>query len=173
MRRYLTGLLCCFGAIIYVLFYTLENRGASSAAIRRLRGASPRALISSSHGNGSTNPKPNSTTTKVPGATLRMRRGDSECDALLCGTSGVGKSTLLRNVKAGTVAHSCYPVPDEWHAFVAVWNFVSPRRPERSIRAGSRRNFDCTDPSLITPSRFGTSTRADSSAPGAGRRASR
>ena len=30
MRRYLTGLLCCFGAIIYVLFYTLENRGASS-----------------------------------------------------------------------------------------------------------------------------------------------
>ena len=173
MRRYLTGLLCCFGAIIYVLFYTLENRGASSAAIRRLRGASPRALISSSHGNGSTNPKPNSTTTKVPGATLRMRRGDSECDALLCGMSGVGKSTLLRNVKAGTVAHSCYPVPDEWHAFVAVWNFVSPRRPERSVRAGSRRNFDCTDPSLITRSRFGTSTRAENNAPEAAKRGSR
>ena len=158
MRRYLTGLLCCGGAVVYLLFYTLENRGASS---RRLRGASrPRALI----GNA---------TTKVPGATLRMRRGDSECDALLCGMSGVGKSTLLRNVKAGTVAHSCYPVPDEWHAFVAVWNFVSPRRPERSVRAGSRRNFDCTDPSLITNSRFGTSTRAENNAPGAERRVSK
>ena len=43
MRRYLTGLLCCGGAVVYLLFYTLEkNRGAS----RRLRGASrPRALI--------------------------------------------------------------------------------------------------------------------------------
>ena len=170
-------MLCCGGAVVYLLFLTLENRGgggASSAALRRLRGASPRALISSSHGKGSsTNPKPNSTTTKVPGATLRMRRGDSECDALLCGTSGVGKSTLLRNVKAGTVAHSCYPVPDEWHAFVAVWNFVLPRRPERSVHAGSRRNFDCTDPSLITNSRFGTSTRAENNAPGAERRGSR
>ena len=166
MRGYLTGLLCCSGAVVYLLFYTLENRGDSSAALRRLRGTSPRALISTAHGNGST-------TTKVPGATLRMRRGDSECDALLCGMSGVGKSTLLRNVKAGTVAHSCYPVPDEWHAFVAVWNFVSPRRPERSVRAGSRRNFDCTDPSLITRSRFGTSTRAENNAPGAEKRESR
>ena len=112
MRRYLTGLLCCGGAVVYLLFYTLENRGA-----RRLRGASPRALISSSHGNGSTNPKPNSTSTKVPGATFRFHGDDDECDVLLCGMSGVGKSTLLRNIKLGTVAHSCYPVPSEWHAF--------------------------------------------------------
>ena len=34
MRGYLTGLLCCSGAVVYLLFYTLENRGA-----RRLRGA--------------------------------------------------------------------------------------------------------------------------------------
>ena len=142
MRGYLTGLLCCSSAVVYLLFYTLENHngsGVSSSALRRLRGASPRALISSSHGHGSTNPKPNSTTTKVPGATLRMRRGDSECDALLCGMSGVGKSTLLRNVKAGTVAHSCYPVPDEWHAFVAVWNFLSldsPNGPSAQVRGG-------------------------------------
>ena len=102
MRRYLTGLLCCGGAVVYLLFYTLENRGASS---RRLRGASrPRALI----GNA---------TTKVPGATFRYHADDGECDVLLCGMSGVGKSTLLRNVKAGTVAHSCHPVPREWDAF--------------------------------------------------------
>ena len=111
MRRYLTGLLCCGGAVVYLLFYTLENRGA-----RRLRGASPRALISSSHGS-STNPKPNSTTTKVPGATFRLHGDDDECDVLLCGMSGVGKSTLLHNVMAGTVEHSCFPVPDEWHKF--------------------------------------------------------
>ena len=99
MRRYLTGLLCCGGAVVYLLFSTLENRGA-----RRLRGASrPRALI----GNA---------TTKVPGATFRFH-ADEECDVVLCGMSGVGKSTLLRNVKAGTVAHSCHPVPSEWDAF--------------------------------------------------------
>ena len=116
MRRYLTGLLCCGGAVVYLLFYTLENRGA-----RRLRGASPRALISSSHGNGSsTNPKPNSTTTKVPGATFRYHADDGECDVLLCGMSGVGKSTLLRNIKLGTVEHACYPVPREWDTCVAV-----------------------------------------------------
>ena len=40
-----------------------------------------------------------------------------ECDALLCGMSGVGKSTLLHNIKVGTVEHSCYPVPREWEAF--------------------------------------------------------
>ena len=116
MRRYLTGLLCCGGAVVYLLFYTLEkNRGAS----RRLRGASrPRALI----GNA---------TTKVPGATFRFHGDDDDCDVLLCGMSGVGKSTLLRNIKMGTVAHSCHPVPDEWDAFVAVWNFVSPSTSRR------------------------------------------
>ena len=40
-----------------------------------------------------------------------------ECDVLLCGMSGVGKSTLLHNIKVGTVEHSCYPVPHEWAAF--------------------------------------------------------
>ena len=34
----------------------------------------------------------------------------------------VGKSTLLRNVRAP----SALPRAGEWHAFVAVWNFVSP-----------------------------------------------
>ena len=77
MRRYLAGLLCCSGAVVYLLFYTLENRGASS---RRLRGASrPRALI----GNA---------TTKVPGATFRYH-ADDECDVLLCGMSGVGTAS--------------------------------------------------------------------------------
>jgi len=102
MRQYLTGLLCCSGAVVYLLFYTLENRGGSS---RRLRGASrPRALI----GNA---------TTKVPGATFRFHGDDDECDVLLCGMSGVGKSTLLHNIKLGTVAHSCHPVPRAWDAF--------------------------------------------------------
>ena len=40
MRRYLTGLHCCGGAVVYLLFYTLENRGA-----RRLRGASPLSVL--------------------------------------------------------------------------------------------------------------------------------
>ena len=138
MRRYLTGLLCCGGAVVYLLFYTLENRGA-----RRLRGASPRALISSSHGNGSTNPKPNSTTTKVPGATFRYHADDGECDVLLCGMSGVGKSTLLRNIKLGTVEHACYPVPREWDTCVAVWNFVAPRR-RRTVRPAQVRGAIAT-----------------------------
>ena len=121
MRRYLTGLLCCGGAVVYLLFYTLENRGA-----RRLRGASPRALISSSHGNGSsTNPKPNYTTTKVPGATFRFH-ADDECDVLLCGMSGVGKSTLLHNIKLGTYEHACFPVPREWYAFVTELRLHGP-----------------------------------------------
>ena len=139
MRRYLTGLLCCSSAVVYLLFYTLENRGA-----RRLRGASPRALISSSHGNGSsTNPKPNSTSTKVPGATFRFHGDDDECDVLLCGMSGVGKSTLLRNIKLGTVEHACYPVPREWDTCVAVWNFVAPRR-RRTVRPAQVRGAIAT-----------------------------
>ena len=138
MRRYLTGLLCCGGAVVYLLFYTLENRGA-----RRLRGASPRALISQPHGNGSTNPKPNSTTTKVPGATFRLHGDDDECDVLLCGMSGVGKSTLLRNIKLGTVEHACYPVPREWDTCVAVWNFVAPRR-RRTVRPAQVRGAIAT-----------------------------
>ena len=57
-----------------------------------VRGASrPRGLISTAHSD--------------------------ECDVLLCGMSGVGKSTLLHNIKVGTVEHSCYPVPREWDAF--------------------------------------------------------
>ena len=41
-----------------------------------------------------------------------------KCDVLLCGMSGVGKSTLLHNAKVGTVEHACFPVPSEWRAFV-------------------------------------------------------
>ena len=100
MPGYLKGLLCCSGAVVYLLFYTLEDRGAA------LRGAS-RALISTAHANGpSTFAEPSSTT-----------RDDDECDVLLCGISGVGKSTLLHNIKAGTVEHACYPVPRQWDAF--------------------------------------------------------
>ena len=115
MYRYLTGLLCCGGAVVYLLFYTLESRG-EPAALRRLRGAAPRALISSSHGNGfSTNA--GSASTKVPDATFRLHGDDDECDVLLCGMSGVGKSTLLHNIKAGTVEHACHPLPRAWDAF--------------------------------------------------------
>mmetsp|Transcript_13328 Transcript_13328/g.39698 ORF Transcript_13328/g.39698 Transcript_13328/m.39698 type:complete len:179 (+) Transcript_13328:415-951(+) len=41
---------------------------------------------------------------------------DSECDVLLCGGSGVGKSTLLHNIRADAVNHTC-PVPRAWSAF--------------------------------------------------------
>ena len=141
MRRYLTGLLCCGGAVVYLLFYTLESRG-EPAALWRLRGAAPRALISSSHGNGfSTNA--GSASTKVPDATFRLHGDDDECDVLLCGMSGVGKSTLLRNIKLGTVEHACYPVPREWDTCVAVWNFVAPRR-RRTVRPAQVRGAIAT-----------------------------
>ena len=100
----LKGLLFCSGAVVYLLFHTLEkNRGVA------LRGAS-RALISTSHGS-------ESSTFAEPSSTTKIHRDDADCDVLLCGLSGVGKSTLLHNIKAGTVEHSCYPVPPEWDTF--------------------------------------------------------
>jgi GTPase SAR1 family protein len=62
---------------------------------------------------------------------------------LLCGMSGVGKSTLLRNIKLGTVEHACYPVPREWDTCVAVWNFVAPRR-RRTVRPAQVRGAIAT-----------------------------
>jgi len=50
-----------------------------------------------------------------------------ECDVLLCGMSGVGKSTLLHNAKVGTVEHACFPVPSEWRAFVICAEILTRR----------------------------------------------
>ena len=142
MRRFLTGLLCGCGVWIYFLSYSLETRGAAAGAsasstgllketrtmtktrrIASLRGASPLpALISTAHGNGSSTFlrevwNITSDNSLVDDKMTRLVGADGGCDALLCGMSGVGKSTLLHHAKLGTVEHSCFPVPSEWRAF--------------------------------------------------------
>jgi hypothetical protein len=119
---------------IYFMFDALETRGgaaASSAALSKetqtasvragLRGASsPPLLISTAHGNGSSTflREVWNITSATSNKTNRLVGDDGGCDALLCGMSGVGKSTLLHNAKVGTVEHACFPVPSEWRAFV-------------------------------------------------------
>ena len=115
------------------MFDALETRGgaaASSAALSKetqtasvragLRGASsPPLLISTAHGNGSSTflREVWNITSATSNKTNRLVGDDGGCDALLCGMSGVGKSTLLHHAKHGTVEHSCFPVPSEWRAF--------------------------------------------------------
>lgn len=152
MRRFLTGLLCGCGVWIYFLSYSLETRGAAAGAsasstgllketrtmtktrrIASLRGASPLpALISTAHGNGSSTFlrevwNITSDNSLVDDKMTRLVGADGGCDALLCGMSGVGKSTLLHNAKVGTVEHACFPVPSEWRAFVICAEILTRR----------------------------------------------
>ena len=47
---------------------------------------------------------------------------DDACDVLLCGGSGVGKSTLMRYIKSGTALNHTCPPPPAWSAFVHAYH---------------------------------------------------
>ena len=107
MQRYLFGLLCCGGAIVYVLFDNLESRGRALSQEPRNRGRALSQKPRTASVRGAARPR----------GLISTAHSGEECDVLLCGMSGVGKSTLLHNIKVGTVEHSCSPVPREWEAF--------------------------------------------------------